>query len=85
MKSSPVKLKSIDLPDPQNLFGPFSGIHPPKQKSPPKKKSPQKTQRKKRCPNGTRRDVLDAYEKGVPQNLNLHLNPNLKQKSSKTL
>ena len=49
--------KPFDFPDPQNLWGPFSG----KDTLPPKK-SPKKSPKtvKKRCPKGTRRDTVSG-------------------------
>ena len=49
--------KPFDFPDPQNLWGPFSG----KDTLPPKK-SPKKSPKtvKKRCPKGTRRDKVSG-------------------------
>jgi len=61
--------KPFDFPDPQNLWGPFSG----KDALPPKK-SPKKSPKtvKKRCPKGTRRDKVSGkcvgkFDKPTPK------------------
>ncbi len=94
MKPSPVKLKSIDLPDPHNLLGPFSGMDgQPKKKEKPKKsleKPKKKTQKKKRCPNGTRRDkasgeCVSKFEKSEPSKSKPKPQPKKKPKTKRTL